>query len=98
MKKEEIQARRYFVSGRVQGVGYRIFAQKVAEELAVGGFTRNLRDGRVEVFAIGTPRKLDALRRVLKKGPMMASVTGVREEPASIDARYANNFFVEDTL
>jgi acylphosphatase len=98
MKKEEIEARRFFVSGRVQGVGYRVFAQRVAEELGIGGFARNRHDGRVEVFAVGRARKLDALRRVLRKGPMMASVTDVSEEPASVDAGYAERFFVEETV
>jgi len=39
----------------VQGVGFRFFTQAAAEELCISGFVRNLRDGRVEVFAMGTP-------------------------------------------
>jgi acylphosphatase len=98
MKKEEIQATRYFASGRVQGVGYRIFAQRVAEELGLGGYTRNRSDGRVEVLAIGSAKKLAKLRRQLRKGPLMARVTGLNEEPAAVEERYAGTFFVEPTL
>jgi len=45
------QARRYFVSGLVQGVGYRYFTQDAADRLRLTGYVRNLRDGRVEVYA-----------------------------------------------
>ena len=54
---ETKQAKRYFVSGMVQGVGYRYFTQAAAEKLRVTGFVRNLSDGRVEVFAVGTPQR-----------------------------------------
>ena len=54
---EAKQAKRYLVSGMVQGVGYRYFTQDAAEKLQVTGFVRNRRDGRVEVLAIGTPQQ-----------------------------------------
>lgn len=98
MTKKEIQARRFFVFGRVQGVGYRIFAQNLAQELGLQGFVRNRHDGRVEVFAMGPPEKLAQLRKELEKGPMMARVTEINEEPATIDTRYSNNFSVEYTI
>lgn len=98
MKKEELQARRYFVSGRVQGVGFRIFAQRAAEELGLRGYTRNRHDGRVEVFVMGTAPKLRKLRIELRKGPLMARVTEVSEEPALVDTRYSDNFSVETTI
>jgi len=44
---ETKQAKRYLVSGMVQGVGFRYFTQDTAEKLQVSGFVRNLRDGRV---------------------------------------------------
>jgi|SRR5271165_952591 len=98
MAKKEIQARRFFVSGRVQGVGYRLFVQEVAQELDLHGYTRNRRDGRVEVFAMGAPEKLAQLRKELEKGPMMARVEEIEEEPAAVDTRYAIDFLVEYTL
>ena len=48
-------ARHYLVSGEVQGVGFRFFAQRVAARHQVTGYVRNLDDGRVEVHAEGTP-------------------------------------------
>ncbi len=98
MKEKEKQARRFFVAGRVQGVGYRVYVQGLAEELELEGYTRNRQDGRVEVFAMGEPEKLRLLRKELKKGPMMARVTEVNEEPATVDTRYSGNFTVEYTL
>ena len=47
-------ARRYFVSGMVQGVGYRYFARQLAQRLGIAGYVKNLRDGRVEVYVIGS--------------------------------------------
>jgi acylphosphatase len=98
MKKEAIEARRFFVAGRVQGVGYRFFAQRTAEELELGGYVRNRRDGRVEVFAMGAPARLRLLGKELQKGPLMAQVAEVNEEPATLDARYSKSFVVEYTL
>jgi acylphosphatase len=98
MSQKENQARRFFVAGRVQGVGYRVFVQRVAEELDLRGFVRNRRDGRVEVFAMGEPEKLLLLRKELKKGPMMSDVSDVNEEPATVDTQYSKDFSVEYTL
>ena len=76
-------ARRYFVRGRVQGVGYRWFAQKVANLVGVRGYVRNLDDGRVEVYAIGTREQLDTFAGHLWKGPHYADVRGVEEQEAA---------------
>ena len=53
-------ARRYFVRGRVQGVGFRYFVERAAAELKLTGYTRNLDDGRVEVYAAGPPANVRA--------------------------------------
>jgi acylphosphatase len=82
MKKET--ARRWLVRGRVQGVGYRSFAQKAAASLELTGYTRNLDDGRVEVYAVGTEAKLSQLSGMLHKGPMWADVRGVDEQEAAV--------------
>ena len=75
-------ARRWFVRGRVQGVGFRYFAQRAAEELGLTGYVRNLDDGRVEVYAIGPETKLSELAGRLHQGPRWAEVRGVDEQEA----------------
>jgi len=78
----------------VQGVGFRYFAQRAAEKLQVSGFVRNLPDGRVEVFAMGTPRQHSELRAILERGPRLSSVSEVQEELASPDSQYEGAFFI----
>ena len=90
----EPKARRYFVSGLVQGVGYRYFTQDAADRLRLAGYVRNLRDGRVEVYAIGTEDQFLRLLASLRKGPRGAMVHGVAEEPAALDQRYAHEFTI----
>ncbi len=89
------QAKRYFVGGMVQGVGYRYFAQRAARRLGVAGYVRNLADGRVEVYAIGDGRVLAQLRTELERGPRAARVSKVTEEEAAIDPEFARGFSVE---
>jgi len=87
-------ARRYLVSGIVQGVGFRYFARDQAERLHLHGFVRNLRDGRVEVYAIGSPERLARLRAILERGPCGAVVQNVAEHPAEFDAQFADDFTI----
>jgi acylphosphatase len=89
------QAKRFLVSGGVQGVGFRFFAERTAASLGMGGFVRNLFDGRVEVYAIGSAEQLDALRNALRRGPRMAAVDRVDEQDADILQDYANVFSIE---
>ena len=77
-------ARRYLIRGRVQGVGFRYFAQRVAADIGVNGYTRNLDDGRVEVYAIGSSEQLSELSGRLWKGPRLADVRGVEEQEANV--------------
>jgi acylphosphatase len=94
---EGIVARRYVITGRVQGVGYRNFVEHTAGKIRVDGYVRNRRDGSVEVFAMGTPEELLKLRKALERGPMMAQVANVAEEPSVVEAKYEGNFTVEFT-
>jgi acylphosphatase len=80
-------ARHYFVSGQVQGVGYRYFARHAARELDLAGWVRNLADGRVEVYAAGDARNLDALEDRLRAGPSHAQVRAVEASEAPVDAK-----------
>jgi len=87
-------ARRYLVSGIVQGVGFRYFIQDEAERLHLSGFVRNLRDGRVEVYAIGSAENLARLRTIIERGPRGAMVQHVAEESADINAKFAEEFSI----
>jgi acylphosphatase len=78
-------ARRYFIRGRVQGVGFRFFVERVASELGLRGYTRNLADGRVEVYAIGTPDQLEELAGYLRRGPRLADVRGIEQQEAPVE-------------
>jgi len=91
---ETRSAKRYFVSGMVQGVGFRFFTQRAAEKLKVSGFVRNLWDGRVEVFAIGTPEQHRELRNLLERGPLGSEVTEVLEQPALAESQYEGVFVI----
>jgi len=66
-----------FLSGRVQGVGFRAFTQRSAAGLKVVGFVRNLADGRVEMVAEGPEAAIDALVAKVRKGPRSARVEKV---------------------
>lgn len=77
-------ARRWRVRGRVQGVGFRYFAQRAAVELGLTGYARNLDDGRVEVYAVGPEEKLSELAGMLHRGPRWAEVRGVEEQEAPV--------------
>ena len=83
------------MSGKVQGVGYRHFALRAAQRLALAGYAKNLGDGRVEVYAVGPTDSLDALRTNLERGPGSAQVSGVREEHAPVDPHFTLAFSIE---
>jgi acylphosphatase len=91
----ETLAKRFHVSGNVQGVGFRYFAERVASRLGLAGYVKNLPDGRVEVYAIGKAAQLDALRSELARGPRMARVDRVDENDAETQPEYANSFTIE---
>jgi acylphosphatase len=93
--REKASAKRYYVSGIVQGVGYRYFAQRAARRLEISGYTKNLHDGRVEVYAIASETSHAALRAELERGPHGASVEQVSEEEAGLESRWAEGFSVE---
>ncbi len=82
MKNE--MARRWFVSGRVQGVGFRWHVEHHAKSIGVAGWVRNLDDGRVEAYAVGTVEQLDKLAARLHQGPSLSEVHGVEQQDAEM--------------
>ena len=76
-------ARRYLVSGLVQGVGFRWTTARLARSLGIRGTVRNLPDGAVEVEAHGPPELLDRFRDVLGSG-MPGRVDAVRVDPIEV--------------
>lgn len=83
-RKNNRMAKRWFVRGRVQGVGYRYFAQHAADGLGLTGYARNLDDGRVEVYAVGPREQLSQLAGLLYHGPRWSDVRGVEEQEAAV--------------
>lgn len=80
-----IQARRFFVSGRVQGVYFRASTREAATALGLRGYARNLDDGRVEVMAVGESDALGQLESWLWRGPALARVDEVHSAAASVN-------------
>ena len=70
-------ARRYLISGRVQGVGFRCFAADVAAHEGIVGWVRNLPDRRVEVAAEGDREAVERFERAIRHGPPAARVDDV---------------------
>lgn len=64
-------------------MGFRWYVQQQAGRLGIRGYTRNLEDGRVEVFATGTRQKINQLASQLRLGPQMADVSGFEEQEAA---------------
>lgn len=86
MVRKRIAARRWFIRGRVQGVGYRYFAQHAATALGLAGYARNLDDGRVEVYAAGAEAELSNMAAMLRQGPRWSDVRGVEEMEAEVES------------
>ncbi len=74
-----VVARKFFIRGQVQGVGFRYFAQRSAARHQVRGYVKNLEDGRVEAFAQGAERAVEAFKHDLAAGPTYSSVEDVEE-------------------
>ncbi len=73
-----MQARRFLITGLVQGVGFRYFAERSAQQIGIRGWARNLDDGRVEVYAVGTRDRLEDFEARLRQGPRFADVRSVK--------------------
>jgi acylphosphatase len=88
-------ARKYVISGRVQGVGFRFFAERRANQLGIVGYVKNCWDGSVEVYAVGDPISLKEFKSILAEGPHSARVSNITESEEPVDKRRAT-FVIED--
>jgi acylphosphatase len=75
------------VGGRVQGVGFRQMVRHSAQAAGVGGWVRNLRDGRVEAVLTGTPEAVQSVLDDIGRGPRGAHVAEVITRPALAQER-----------
>jgi acylphosphatase len=79
-------ARQIRVSGRVQGVGYRVSLQDEAQKHDISGWVRNRSDGRVEALLQGSPEAVEALIAWARRGPPGARVSDVAVASATEDS------------
>ena len=87
-----VTARRAVVRGRVQGVGFRYFAERAARELGVRGWVRNRPDGTVETLAEGETEVLDRYLDRLRKGPLGSRVDAVDVADANVTSPGLSSF------
>ncbi|MGM0501857.1 MAG: acylphosphatase [Bacillota bacterium] len=80
-----------YLSGRVQGVGFRAFTSRSAKRLNVNGWVKNLADGRVEAIFTGAQDKVKRILEEVKQGPSFAEVNNIEVEDESYKGQY-NSF------
>lgn len=77
-----------WISGVVQGVGFRSFIRRTATKLGINGWVRNLLDGRVEVIAEGEEDKLEELVNRMRVGPRLATVEDIKIEKEDYNGQF----------
>jgi acylphosphatase len=97
MQCEPLESRHVFVEGRVQGVGYRDFVRRTARRFSVQGWTRNRRDGTVEVFAVASAAKLETFLAELPNGPGLVSTLRVAGKEG-LEDETPDSFLIRPTL
>jgi len=73
---------RGYVSGHVQGVGFRYFVRSLAQQHGLSGYAHNLADGRVEFLLQGEPSAVEQVITLVRNGPRYARVDAVRLDAA----------------
>jgi len=86
-------ARRFLISGRVQGVGFRYFAEEVAAREGITGWVRNLPDGRVEAYVEGEAEAVTRVERALRQGPR-----GARVDAGDVETQEPSGKYLDFTI
>lgn len=79
----------FVISGRVQGVGYRVFIRNTAQQIGLTGLVRNLSTGQVEIRAEGSKTQLDELLAYAWRGPQFAEVTDIQLEQRAASGEFS---------
>jgi acylphosphatase len=87
-------ARRYLIAGRVQGVGFRYFTQRVAVQHGISGWVRNTPDGRVEIEAEGDADAMHQFESHVSTGPAGAHVDLVDTREISVTPVLESGFAI----
>ncbi len=87
-------ARKFYISGDVQGVGFRFFTQRAAARHQVRGYVKNLEDGRVEAFAEGVEKAVKEFHEEILTGPTHARVDEIEEIVLEPEGLYST-FLIE---
>jgi len=90
VRMQTFVARKFLISGDVQGVGYRFFAQRAAAKHQVVGYVRNCPDGRVEALAEGLTNSVESFKHDLAAGPQWALVQQVEEISLEPSGNYSS--------
>jgi acylphosphatase len=96
-ENKTVVRKHWFVSGQVQGVGFRAFTYEAARDLKLRGWVRNLTDHRVEIVAEGAPKQVEQLLEKVKKGPQFGRVDSVKEGKVDEKEKLAEEFEIRDS-
>jgi acylphosphatase len=80
------------ISGRVQGVGFRYFTYKKAQEYGITGWVKNCKDGSVEVLIAGEGPSIEKMMIAIRNGPSMAHVDRITELDSEIKSAESDSF------
>ncbi len=90
----KLQSVHLIVSGRVQGVGFRYFAEEIASRFHITGYVKNLGNGDVEIFAEGEENNLKNFYQGIKKGPALSRVINIEEDWNNLDTKQYHSFHI----
>ena len=94
MNQKNIGTYNLLLSGRVQGVGFRYFAEARASRYNIKGYVKNIYDNKVEIVCQGDPDNLDKFIIEVKNGPSFSHITNVEMEEIT-DAPVYNVFEIK---